>query len=81
MHGTPLNQLDGRAIPLKKALDLSAEALAQGRAIPQAAQDFLAKPFIPSWLYRLMGGLGWKQQAKKYGIQKIMGRKTYDRSY
>ena len=34
VHGMPLNELDGRVIPLKKALDLAAESLAQGIAIP-----------------------------------------------
>ena len=29
IHGTPLNEMDGRVIPLKKALDLAAEALAR----------------------------------------------------
>ncbi len=77
MHGTPLNEMDGRAIPLKKALDLSAEALVQGEAIPQAARDLLAKPFIPGWLYRLMGGFGWKQQAKEYGAKKRLDARPY----
>jgi multimeric flavodoxin WrbA len=74
VHGAALNEMDGRAIPLKQALDLAAAALAQGQAIPAAAQAFLAKPFIPSWLYRLMGGFGWKQQAKEYGAKNLSAR-------
>jgi hypothetical protein len=77
VHGAPLNEMDGRAIPLKKALELAAAALAQGQPIPQAARDILAKPFIPGWLYRLFGGFGWRQQAKRYGAEKHMRRKTY----
>lgn len=77
VHGTPLNEMDGRAIPLKKALDLAAEALAQGLAIPDEAQALLAKPFIPGWLYRWMGAYGWKQQAKKYGADKHLKRQPY----
>ena len=77
VHGVPLNELDGRAIPLKQALDLAAEALASGNPIPQSARDLLAKPIIPSWMYTLQGGFGWRQQAKKYGVEKILKRQPY----
>jgi len=77
VHGVPLNEMDGRAIPLKKALDLSAEALANGEVIPQLARDILAKPVIPNWMYKLFGGIGWKQNAKQYGMEKELRRKPY----
>jgi multimeric flavodoxin WrbA len=77
VHGTPLDELDGRAIPLKKALDLAAEALAQGRAIPSEAQALLAKPMIPEWLYRAMGVYGWRQQARQYGVDRKLKRQPY----
>jgi hypothetical protein len=77
VHGTPLNELDGRVIPLKKALDLAAEALARGTSIPSAAQALLAKPFIPGWLYRAMGVYGWRQQARPYGVEKVIKRQPY----
>ncbi len=77
IHGMPLNELDGRVIPLKKALDLAAESLAQGMVIPSEAQALLAKPFIPGWLYRAMGVYGWRQQAKEYSMEKIIKRQPY----
>jgi multimeric flavodoxin WrbA len=77
VHGMSLNEMDGRVIPLKKALDLAAEALAQGSAIPQEAQTLLAKPFVPAWLYRSIGLFGWKQQAKPYGAEKSLSRQPY----
>lgn len=77
VHGTPLTELDGRAIPLTNALNLAAEALAQGQPIPQQAQDFISKPFIPAWMYRLMGGIGWRQQAKRWGAQKDLKKQPY----
>ncbi len=77
VHGIPLNELDGRAIPLKKALDLTAEAFASGNPIPQSARDLLAKPIIPSWMYTLQGQFGWQQQAKQYGMQKELKRQPY----
>ena len=80
VHGMPLNESDGRVTPLKKALDLAAESLSQGMAIPPGAQAPLAKPFIPGWLYRLAGVYGWNQQAKEYGVEKVLKRQPYIKS-
>lgn len=77
VNGTPLPKLGRRAIPLKKSLELAAEALVQGLAIPKAARDLLAKAVIPGWLYRLLGGYGWKQRAKSYGAEKSLKRQPY----
>jgi Predicted flavoprotein len=77
VHGIPLNELDGRAIPLKKALDLTTEAFASGNPIPQSARDLFAKPIIPNWMYTLQGQFGWQQQAKQYGMQKELKRQPY----
>jgi multimeric flavodoxin WrbA len=77
VHGVPLNEMDGRAMPIKKALDMAAEALTNGQPIPQPAQDLLGKPLIPHWIYKLFGGYGWKQSAKQYGVQKKLKRQPY----
>ncbi|HUH96087.1 MAG TPA: NAD(P)H-dependent oxidoreductase, partial [Anaerolineales bacterium] len=77
VHGIPLNEMDGRAIPLKKALDLAAASLRHGAAIPPEAQALLARPFIPAWLYRAMGVYGWRQQAKEYGAAGKMRDRPY----
>jgi multimeric flavodoxin WrbA len=77
IHGTPLNELDGRVTLVKKALDLAAEALSQGHPIPEESQKLLAKPFIPGWLYRLVGVYGWRQQAKQYGMEGNLKRQPY----
>lgn len=77
VHGRPLTELDGRAIPLIKSLDLAAEALALGMPVPQAARDLLAKPVTPNWVYQLVGYFGWQQQARDYGMQKSIRRQPY----
>jgi len=77
VHGAPLAEAGGPAIPIRNALDVAAAALLQGDGIPQSAVDMLARPIIPGWLYRLMGIYGWRQQAKEYGVQNIMHRKAY----
>jgi multimeric flavodoxin WrbA len=77
VHGTPLEQLDGRAIPIKKSLEIAADALAAGESIPAAASELLARPAVPNWLYLLLGAYGWRQQAGRYGVR----RKIKDRPY
>jgi len=75
--GTPLKDLDGRVISIKKALELSAIALADGQPIPKSARDLMSKPIIPNWLYKMFGSFGWKQAAKQYGVQKQLFAKPY----
>jgi len=77
INGAALAQAGGAAILIRKVLDLAAEALAQGQAIPQAARDRLAKPVIPHWAYRLLGGLRWNRDAKGYGALKLLKRQPY----
>ena len=77
VHGMPLAELDGRAVQLKRSLELSAEALANGNKIPREATDLMARPVISPWLYRLAGIYGWRQQAKKYGMVKFLKRQPY----
>jgi NAD(P)H-dependent FMN reductase len=77
VHGIPLNELDGRAMPLKQALNLAAQALSNRQPIPPNAQNLFGKPVIPNWLYKLFGNYGWRQQAKQYGMQKELRRQPY----
>ncbi len=77
VHGTPLDEMDGRVIPLKRALKLAARALAQGEPIPAAAQRLINRPTIPPWLYRFVGTIGWQQQARRWRAQKMLDRKPY----
>ena len=62
---------------IRKSLDLAADALAQGQAIPQPAQETMARPVIPSWAYRLMGDLGWLMQARQYRALRSLKRRPY----
>jgi multimeric flavodoxin WrbA len=79
VSGTPLKDLDGRAIPIKASLDMAAEALAAGRFIPESARALLAKPLIPKMLYKFFGGIGWKRQAKRYGKQNLLRTRPYQK--
>ena len=77
VNGFPLAEGGGKTILMRKALDLAAEALAQGQAIPKAARDGLAKPIIPHWMYWLMSWQRWIGDAKGYGALKLLRRQPY----
>ncbi|NTW96966.1 MAG: NAD(P)H dehydrogenase [Oscillochloris sp.] len=77
VHGTPLAEIGGMGRNLRRALDMAAQALAGGSPIPHAAMTLLAKPVIPPWLYLLVGGLSWGQQAKRYGNQRQLRQAPY----
>lgn len=76
-QGLPLAQSGGKTVRIRRSLELAAEALGQGQAIPKEAQDIMGKPVIPPWLYRLFGGYGWKKRAKSYGAKKLLKRQPY----
>jgi multimeric flavodoxin WrbA len=77
VNGVPLAEGGGKTMGIRKALDLAAEALAQGQAIPQAAQDMMARPVMPPWAYRLTGDLGWIWAARGYGALRSLKRQPY----
>ncbi len=77
INGQALSEVQGMARNVIKALDLSAEALAAGKSVPPEALGTMSKPIIPSWAYILMGGWGWKRQAKKHGVNKQLRDRPY----
>lgn len=42
-----------------------------------AAQDHMGKPLLPPWAYRLVGTLGWRRAARRWGAQKDLKRRPY----
>jgi len=77
VNGVPLAEGGGKTMGIRKSLELATEALAQGQAIPQAAQDMMARPFMPPWAYRLAGDLGWIWAARSYGALRMLRRRPY----
>jgi len=65
IHGRSLNDAGGMVRKVKKSLDLTAATLAEGKSVPEEAVKLMSKPFIPTWMYILFGGMRWKKQAKK----------------
>jgi multimeric flavodoxin WrbA len=68
VHGTPLEELGGRAARLRKALDLTAASLATGGPVPAEAEALLVRPAIPPWLYRMVGYLSWHRAGRRNGV-------------
>ena len=70
--GQSLSGLGGMVRNQKKALEIAADSLAKGEAIPEKAVVLMSKLGIPRWMYTWMGNRGWKQEAKKHiAIKKL----------
>ena len=75
--GRSLEERGGMVRNVKKGYILAAQALAEGRDIPEEAIELVAKRFMPITLYTKMGNLGWNRQAKKFGARKKIKAKPY----
>ena len=65
VSGQPLRKIKGMMRSAVAALDLTADALAAGRPVPEKAVGLMAKPAFPRVGYRLMANWGWRSQLKK----------------
>ncbi|RXK88783.1 NADPH-dependent FMN reductase [Chlorobaculum sp. 24CR] len=77
VHGQKLTELGGMATPYRQALDRVAEALGKGHAVPEEAKRQLAKPFVPGWLYRMIGGMRWKREGRENGVRRELDAMPY----
>ena len=77
ISGRPLDELGGMVRNQKKALEIVAEALSLGEAIPESAVVLISKIGIPKWLYTWMGNRGWKQEAKQHIATKELYNKPF----
>ena len=66
--GRALSEVGGMAHNVVAALDLAADAIAQGIAVPDEASALMAKPFIPMTGYMLMGDIGWLAEARRKAV-------------
>ena len=68
VHGRPLAELGGPAIPYRRALDSVAQFLAAGKPVPEDARRQLGRPFVQSWIFRFFGSRNWKKRARQNGV-------------
>jgi hypothetical protein len=78
IDGQPLASRGGMVRNVVRALDLAADALAEGRSVPAEAVALMAKPMMPSWLYTLLGNWGWKRRARQYDAQRRLGEGPHE---
>ena len=79
LEGKPLAEQGGRARAVTRALALTANAIAEGRVIPDEAQSLARTLAIPAWLYRLFADWGFRQEAKKHKALARLGERPYAR--
>ncbi|MFW9929284.1 MAG: NAD(P)H dehydrogenase, partial [Candidatus Thorarchaeota archaeon] len=79
--GKPLQERGGVVRNVINGLDISAHALIDDEEIPQEAIEITSKSVIPSSLYRIVGNLGWKRMAKRYGAKGKLKGKPYANSH
>ncbi|MFX0048589.1 MAG: hypothetical protein ACFE8G_10535 [Candidatus Hermodarchaeota archaeon] len=75
--GIPLLERGGMVRNVVKGLNITAQAMVDGKEIPQEAIDLFSKKFIPNFLYNFVVNLGWRRQAGPYGNKKKLRAKPY----
>jgi len=79
VDGRPLAERGWFVRHADKALRIAARAIVSDIKLPDNAVELMARPLIPVWFYLLVGDMGWKQQAKKFGAAKRLYDKPYAR--
>lgn len=78
IDGRAVEKLGGMYCSVKRALEITADAIVEGRSVPQEAVELMAKPFSPKWLYIHMGNFGWRSTSKKHGAHKDLWARPYE---
>lgn len=78
--GKPLDKAGGMARNVGQAFDIAADDIANGRSISEEAIELMSKPMMPTWMYILFGGLGWRLQALKNKVWWKLHRRPYERT-
>lgn len=65
INGARLADRGNMTRTLRRALEMAADDLAEGRGISRQAQDLAAKPIVPGWLYLLLAEADWWLEALK----------------
>lgn len=78
--GKPLAEAGGVVRPIMKALDMVADAVADGGDIPPGAISLMAKPLMPHWVYRTVANVGFWWMARKNGVSKRLRARPFTSS-
>jgi NAD(P)H-dependent FMN reductase len=77
LAGGPLAAQGGRARNARRALALSANAIARGEAVPTEALQLARTLGIPAWLYRFFADWGFLREASRRGTRRRLGARPY----
>ena len=74
----PLEHAGGMVRGVRRALEMAAEDLSEGRPIRVEAAALMARPLMPTWLYTFLGNLGWRREARRRGAGPLDARPHQD---
>jgi len=74
LAGKPLAELGSRARTVTRALAMSANAIARGEIVPEAALRLARALTLPAWFYRVLGNWGFRLDARKHGTRRLRER-------
>ncbi|NYT08034.1 MAG: NAD(P)H-dependent oxidoreductase [Methanomicrobiales archaeon] len=77
IRGKPLREAGFAARNARKSLELAAEALGRGGAVPQAAVNLADKPLVPVWMFLLNANRSWKHRVKDPAVWKEMEKRPF----
>jgi len=77
ISGKPLNRIGAMGRNVRSALDLTAIALAEGKAVPPEAIEQMSRSLVPGWLYTLIGSIGWIHKAWRSGVLTKLNDRPY----
>lgn len=77
VRGKPLGESGGQVARIRKAIEIAGASLMEGGIIPVEAREMMAVPFIPKWMYLGMAGIGWRLQARQYGVHRQIRSTPY----
>ncbi len=78
--GKPLGKMGRTVRHVVAALDLAGDALAGGNSIPDEAVTLMARPLIAPALFAIIGDIGWRLQARRFGAQWRLHAQPYEDS-
>ncbi len=77
LQGKPPEALGWLARHLRRALDLTADALVAGRPVPQKAVELMARPVVPALGYLLVANHNWRKEARRWGAESRLNARPY----
>jgi hypothetical protein len=78
IDGQSLEALGGLTRHVRTALDRAAAELAEGRSVPAASVEQVARRLIPPRVYTFMGNLGWRRRAMRNGVSSALDARPFE---